>query len=82
MRYPDLSRHPLITMAALAVAAAGAALLVLFLVVVPLLNGLAQAPAQLGHAYEDYWNGVSQQFLQACEQTHRPDCQQYYGGQP
>lgn len=58
------ARHPFIATAVIAVTGAAAALLVIVLVVVPLLNGLAQAPAQLGHAYEDYWNGVSQQFQQ------------------
>ena len=73
-----IARHPLIAAGVLAVLVAGAALLVIFLVVVPLLNGLAQAPAQLGHAYQDYRNGVGQQFQQACEQTRGPDCQQYW----
>jgi hypothetical protein len=60
-----IARHPLITTVVISVAGAAAALLVIVLVVVPLLNGLAEAPAQLGHAYEDYWNGVGQQFQQA-----------------
>jgi hypothetical protein len=69
VRNLSLSRHPLIAMAVIAVSAAAAGLLV----IVPLLNGLAHAPAQLGHAYEDYWNGVSQQFQQAGYHQVEPD---------
>jgi hypothetical protein len=81
VKLPDLSRHPWITMAALAGALAGLGVLALFLVLVPMVRAAGQLPDQLGHAYQDYWNGVGQEFQQACEKTRGPDCQQY-GGQP
>ena len=59
------SRHPLITALAVAVAGAMALVLAFFLVVVPLTNAVVQAPAQIAHAYVDYWNGVGQEFQQA-----------------
>lgn len=57
-------RHLLIAVV-LAAAAAGAAVLAFALIIVPLLT---QAPVILGHAYVDYWDGVSQQFQQAQQQ--------------
>jgi predicted PurR-regulated permease PerM len=65
MRYLDLSRHPLIAAAVLAVAAIGAVILVFVLVVVPLSRAAVQAPGQLAHAYAEYWNSVSQVEQQA-----------------
>jgi predicted PurR-regulated permease PerM len=62
------SRHPFIAIAVIAVAGAAVAILAFVLVVVPLADGIAQAPAQLGHAYQDYWDGVGQQFQQARQQ--------------
>ena len=67
------SRHPWITVAVLAVACALVAVLAFFLVVVPLARGITQAPGQLAHAYEGYWNSVSQVEQQARQQ---------YGGTP
>jgi predicted PurR-regulated permease PerM len=73
MRRIDLSRHPLVAAIVIAVAGAAVAVLAFVLVVIPLANGIAQAPAQIGHAYQDYWDGVGQQLQQA---------QQQYGGTP
>jgi hypothetical protein len=65
-------RHPLITVAVIAIAGAAAVVLALVLVVnlvlVPLGQAVDQAPGRIAHAYEDYWNGVGQQFLQARQQ--------------
>lgn len=65
-------RHPLIAVAVIAVAGAGAAflalILVINLVIVPLGQAVDQAPGQIAHAYEGYWNGVGQQFQQARQQ--------------
>ncbi len=62
------SRHPFITVAVIAIAGAAAAFLALILVIVPLGQAVDQAPGQISHAYEDYSNGVSQQFQQARQQ--------------
>jgi len=72
------ARHPLIVVGVVSVAGAGLGLLV----IIVLATAVARAPVQLGHAYQDYFNGVSQQFQQACEQTRGPDCQQYWPGTP
>ena len=77
---PD--RHPLGATLVISGAGAVAGFLVIILVIVPLVTGVAQVPAQFGHDYEDYWHGVGQQFQQACEQTHGPDCQQFLQGAP
>ena len=67
------ARHPLIAMAVITVAGAAAAFLVLLLVIVPLVNGIDQAPAQLVHAYQGYVNGVGQEFQQAGYHQVGPD---------
>jgi hypothetical protein len=83
MRHLGASRHPFIAVAVLAVAGASAVILgfvlVVNLVLVPLGNEIGRAPGQLAHAYSAYWDGVGQQFEQACEQTRGPDCKQYWG---
>ena len=67
------SRHPWITVAVVAVAGAGAAVLALVLVyvlvIVPLVQAVDQAPAQIAHAYSDYWNSVGQEIQQAQQQN-------------
>jgi hypothetical protein len=69
------ARHPLIAVGVISVAGATAA----FLVIIVLVTALARAPAQLGHAYESYFNNTGQLFWQACEQAHGPDCRQFWG---
>lgn len=62
-------RHPLITVLVVAAAGATAIVLAFFLVVVPLTNAVVQAPAQLAHVYQGYWNAVGQEFQQAQQQS-------------
>lgn len=57
-------RHPLIAVAVIAVAGAGAAFLALILVIVPLLNGLAEVPGQVAHGVVGYNNLIDQQLQQ------------------
>ena len=65
MRHLNPSEHPLITTVAVAVAAAAMAVLAWVLVVVPLANGVGQAPAQFAQWYAGYSDGVGQQLQQA-----------------
>ena len=63
-----LARHPFATAITLAVAGAAAAFLALILVVLPAARTAASLPADLGHAYVSYFNGVGEQFRQARQQ--------------
>jgi len=74
-----MTRHPLITVTAVAVASTAAVILAFVLVIVPLTHAAARVPGQVARGYSAYFNGVGQQFYQACEQTRGPDCGQYRG---